>query len=129
MSKEIIETAAFKLPQGLPFCKGVKKRHHVYVSGAVSVDELGEFVGEGDIYKQTWQTLENILAVIKSAGGAIKDIVKVNICLKSMSDYEEMNKAYKAFFGEIPLPARTAIEAKLVYDHFLVEIDAVGILG
>ena len=79
MAKEVLETAEFKLPLGLPFSKGIKKGDHIFVSGSASFNERGEFVGEDDIYKQTQQTLKNILAVIKSAGGTIEDIVKINI--------------------------------------------------
>ena len=128
MTKEIIETTEFKLPPGLPFSKGIKKGKYIHVSGSASLNERGEFVGEGDVYKQTQQTLKNILAVVKSAGGTIEDIVKMNVYLKSMADYDRMNQAYKEFFGDVPMPARTAIEAKLVYDYFLVEIEAEAIL-
>ncbi|NIO09126.1 MAG: hypothetical protein GTO40_14385, partial [Deltaproteobacteria bacterium] len=94
MSKQVIETTKFKLPPGLPFPKGIRKGNHIYVSGTVSLNEAGEFVGEGDIYQQTRQTLENVIAVVESAGGSVEDIVKINIFLKSISDYETMNRAY-----------------------------------
>ena len=128
MTKEILETAEFKLPPGLPFSKGVKKGNHIFVSGSASFNGEGEFVGEGNIYKQTQQTLKNILAVVKRAGGNIEDIVKINIYLKDKSDWGILNQAYKDFFGNLPMPARTAIEANLTQDSFLVEIDAEAIL-
>jgi len=128
MAKEVLETAEFKLPLGLPFSKGIKKGDHIFVSGSASFNERGEFVGEDDIYKQTQQTLKNILAVIKSAGGTIEDIVKINIYLNSKSDWGILNQAYKDFFGNLPMPARTTIETNLTQDNFLVEIDAEAIL-
>ena len=128
MAKEVLETAEFKLPLGLPFSKGIKKGDHIFVSGSASFNERGEFVGEDDIYKQTQQTLKNILAVIKSAGGNIEDVVKINIYLKSKSDWGILNQAYKDFFGNLPMPARTTIETNLTQDNFLVEIDAEAIL-
>ncbi len=60
MAKETIETAKIKLPPGLPFSKGIRKGHHVYMSGAVSFNEKGEFVGERDIYQQTFQVLKDL---------------------------------------------------------------------
>jgi len=128
MSKEIIETAEFKLPPGLPFSKGIKKGHHVYVSGTISFNEKGEFVGEGDIYKQTQRTLQNVVAVVEEAGGTVEDIVKINIFLRSISDFDGMNRAYTDFFGTASFPARTTIEAKLAREAFLIEIDAEAIL-
>ncbi len=128
MAKEIIETAGYKLPPGLPFSKGIKKGHHVYVSGATPFNEKGEFVGEGDVFKQTKQTLQNVLEVVESAGGSIEDIVRMRVYLKSASDFEAMNQAYRDFFGNVPFPARTTIEANLALEQLLVEIDADAIL-
>jgi 2-iminobutanoate/2-iminopropanoate deaminase len=128
MPKQIIETAKFKLPPGLPFSKGVKKGKYVLISGTASFDEHGEFIGKEDVYKQTRQTLKNVLAIVEEAGGSIDDIVKINIYLKSASYYEDMNNAYKSFFAAVSMPARTTIEANLAYEDFLVEIDAEAIL-
>jgi len=128
MRKQVIKSAKFKLPPGLPFSKGVKKGHHLYVSGTTSFNEEGEFVGEGDVYKQTQQTLHNVASVVESAGGTFEDIVKINIFLKSASDFETMNRAYRDFFGETSFPARTTIEANLAWESFLIEIEAEAIL-
>ena len=91
-------------------------------------DEKGEFIGEGDIYKQTIQVLKDLVAVVESGGGTIEDIVQTRVFLKSMSDLDTMNQAYKDFFGSTPYPARTTIEVSLALESFLVEIDAVVIL-
>ncbi|NIO03775.1 MAG: hypothetical protein GTN74_03940 [Proteobacteria bacterium] len=128
MAKKVIETGKFILPPGLPFSKGIKKGHHVYVSGTTSFNEKSEFVGQGDTYEQTQQTLKNVVAVVESAGGTIDDIVKVNVFLKSISDFEAMNRAYKELFGKGPYPARTTTEANLAQERFLVELDAEAIV-
>jgi len=128
MPKECVETSRFILPPGLPFSKGVKKGNHIYVSGTTSLNEKGKFVGIGDIGKQTRQTLENVIAVVESAGGTAEDIVKINIYLKSISDFEAMNRVYMEFFHMSCFPARTTVEANLAHEHFLIEIDAEAIL-
>jgi 2-iminobutanoate/2-iminopropanoate deaminase len=128
MSKQVIETAKFRLPPGLPFPKGIRKGNHIYVSGTVSLNEEGKLVGKGDIYQQTRQTLENLIAVVESAGGSVEDIVKINIFLKSISDFETMNRAYAEFFANTSFPARTTVEANLAHEQFLIEIEAEAIL-
>src|SRR5438445_466710 len=40
----------------------------VYVAGQVSIDPSGEFVGEGDIRRQTEQVFENLSAVLEAEG-------------------------------------------------------------
>jgi reactive intermediate/imine deaminase len=128
MPKETIETTQFKLPHGLPFSKGVKKGNYLFISGTTAFDERGEFVGKEDIYRQTQQTLRNVLAIVEEAGGNIDDILKINVYLKSASHYGGMNEAYKDFFAGVSMPARTTIETNLAFEDFLVEIDAEAIL-
>jgi reactive intermediate/imine deaminase len=129
MSKEAIDIQEYKLPPGLPLSKGIKKGNLVYVSGSLAFNEDGEFVGEGDIYAQTMQTLKVIGAIVEKAGGTVDDIVKVNVYLKTFADFEGMNRAYKDFFGETTMPARTTTGVKLAQDRFLIEIDAEAVLG
>ena len=128
MPKHVIEADEFRLTAELPFSKAIKKGHHLYISGTASFNERGEFVGKDDVYRQTQQTLQNILALIRKAGGTIEHIVKIQVYLKSISDYEVMNQAYRVFFGKVSFPARTTVEANLVCEDFLVEMDAEAIL-
>jgi len=128
MLKNVIDTPKMKLPSGLPFSKAIKKANHVYISGTTSFNELGEFVGEGNIREQTEQVLKNVLALVESAGGNIEDIVKINIYLKSISDFDSMNQVYKEFFSSVSFPSRTTIQAELAQERFMIEVEAEAIL-
>jgi 2-iminobutanoate/2-iminopropanoate deaminase len=67
--------------------------------------------------------------VIEAAGGTLDDIVKISVFLRSVTDFEEMNRAYKDFFGDVSYPARTTVGVKLAQERMLVEIDAEAVLG
>ena len=45
--------------------------------------------------------------------------------LRNIDDFQAMNRAYAAFFGEHK-PARTTIEAKFHKSEMLVEVDCVA---
>jgi len=47
------------------------------------------------------QTLKNIAAVLEAAGSDFTKIVKLNVYLKSYSDFVEMNEVYITHFGEV----------------------------
>jgi 2-iminobutanoate/2-iminopropanoate deaminase len=51
--------------------------------------------------------------------------VKVSMFLRDIGDFQAMNRAYAAFFGEHK-PARTTIESKFHKSEMLVEIDCVA---
>lgn len=62
----------------------------------------------GDIYSQAKQILESFSVMLESAGSDLGHILHVNIFLKNMQDFEELNRAYVEIMGS-HLPARTVI--------------------
>jgi len=52
-------------------------------------------------------------------------VVKVNIYLKNMDDFDAMNEVYEKFLPS-PKPARTCIQAGRLPRDFDVEIEAVA---
>ena len=57
---------------------------------------------------QTRRCFANLFAVLREVGLDESDVVKVNIYLTDMGDFEEMNTAYREQFRE-PYPARTTV--------------------
>jgi len=112
-----------------PYSQGVRAGDTVYVSGYGPVDpETGEVV-DGDIQDQTVQVLENIAAVVDEAGGdGLADVVKVTVYLTDLTDYERVNAAYGARFGENP-PARVCVEVSRLPEDVRVELDAIAVVG
>jgi reactive intermediate/imine deaminase len=112
-----------------PYSQGVRAGDTVYISGYGPVDpETGEVV-DGDIQDQTAQVLENIAAVVDEAGGdGLADVVKVTVYLTDLADYERVNAAYGARFGENP-PARVCVEVSRLPDDVRVELDAIAVVG
>ncbi|TYL39025.1 reactive intermediate/imine deaminase [Natronococcus pandeyae] len=112
-----------------PYSQGVRAGETLYVSGYGPVDpESGEAV-EGDIEDQTERVLENIAAVVDEAGGdGLADVVKVTVYLTDLADYERVNEAYGAQFGDEP-PARVCVEVSRLPEDVRVEMDATAYLG
>ena len=112
-----------------PYSQGVRAGDTLYVSGYGPVDpDTGEAV-TGDIEAQTEQVLENIAAVVSEAGGdGLADIVKVTVYLTDLEDYERVNEAYGAQFGDEP-PARVCVEVSRLPEDVRVELDATAYLG
>lgn len=52
-------------------------------------------LAEGGIAEHTEQCIKNLGNVLAAAGSTWEKVVKVNIYLKSMDDYAEMNKVYE----------------------------------
>ncbi|MFA9426340.1 Rid family detoxifying hydrolase [Natronorubrum sp. A-ect3] len=112
-----------------PYSQGVRAGDTLHVSGYGPVDpDTGEAV-DGEIEAQTERVLENIAAVVSEAGGdGLADVVKVTVYLTDLEDYERVNEAYGAQFGDEP-PARVCVEVSRLPEDVRVEMDATAYLG
>lgn len=111
-----------------PFVPGTQKGAIIFTSGQVAFDNNGNLVGLGDVKAQTLQVLKNIKLVIEEGGAKLNDVMKTTVFLSDMKDFTKMNEVYAEFFGNLK-PARSTIQAPLARSEFLVEIEAIAIIG
>ncbi len=70
---------------------------------------------------QVKQSLENLGAVLKSAGMDFSNVVNSNVYLTDIKNFQTMNKVYKSYFPSNP-PARTTIAVPALPGDSQVEI-------
>ncbi len=127
MAKTVVTPQGYGKPAA-PYSLATKSGNLVFVSGMVSINEKGELVGAGDIRAQTRQVLNNIRAAVVAAGGGLPDVTKTTIYLPDLADYAGMNEVYREFFAAEP-PARATVQAGLIKPEFLIEIEAIAVVG
>lgn len=109
----------------VPLSMGIATDEFLFVSGQVSMDlETGEFIS-GDVRTQTENTIENIRSILSAEGATLDDVVKTTVFLTDISDFDEMNDAYRDAFSE-PYPARSAIGIQDLAADIKLEIEAVA---
>jgi len=91
-----------------PYNHIAKVGQFISIGGTAGVNPQTRQLAGSDVYSQTKQILESFRVMLQSVGSDLDHIVHVNIFLKNMSDFEEMNEAYIAVMGE-HRPARTVI--------------------
>lgn len=102
--------ATDRAPKALgPYSQAIRAGDTVYVSGQVPIDPTTGRLIEGGIREQTRQTIANIIAIVRSAGGSINSIVQVTVFLANWDDFPAMNEVYMELFRE-PYPARSTIQ-------------------
>ena len=83
---------------------------------------------EGDITVHTEHVLESIKRQLEAAGSSMDKVLKCNVYLNDLKDYDGMNKVFKGKFGDEP-PVRTTIAAAGgIPGNSLVEIDVIATL-
>jgi 2-iminobutanoate/2-iminopropanoate deaminase len=108
-----------------PYSAGiVAEGRFLFVAGQVAARD-GELV-TGPIEEQTELAIENLKAVLSSAGASLADVVRCGVFLADLADFGAMNDVYTRHFPD-PLPARTTVQVGLP-GGLKVEIDCVAVL-
>jgi 2-iminobutanoate/2-iminopropanoate deaminase len=91
-----------------PYSHIAKAGPFINLSGTPGVDPAtGEMAGP-DAYSQARQVLINLRTMLESVGATLTNVMHVNVFLKNVDDFAEMNRAYAEVFGA-HYPARTVI--------------------
>lgn len=93
-----------------PYSHAVDGGDYIFFSGQTAMNSLGEEGKslKGDIQAQTKEVFKNLNEVMTEAGVTSNQIVKVNVYLTTMANFDAMNEIYQNFF-EAPYPARTCV--------------------
>lgn len=91
-----------------PYSHAVDAGDYVYFSGQTAKNAINAADMTGNIAAQTQQCFENLFAVMTQAGLTSDDVVKVNVYLTTMKNFDAMNAVYKTQFTA-PYPARTCV--------------------
>lgn len=104
----------------------------ILISGTASIDEQGRTCHAGDFRAQVLRTYRNITALLDAAHATWHDVVRTTCYLRDIErDYRDFNEIRTAFFDWLrldPLPASTAVQARLCREDLLVEIEATAIV-
>ena len=111
----------------LPHSPGIRAGDFIFLSGMLSTDpETGER-SPGTMAHETRQTLANMRHLLESAGSSLERVVKINILLYDMLEFENMNRVYREFFPKDP-PARTTCGVQLSAG-MKIEIECIALAG
>ena len=124
------------LPEGWPRPKGyangvVASGRQVFIAGMIGWDSQGVFHTD-DFAEQTRQALQNIVDVLREAGGKPEHIVRMTWYVLDRREYlaagREVGKAYRDIIGSYNA-AMSAVEVRaLMEDRARVEIEATAVI-
>ena len=110
-----------------PYSQAIRCGQFVYTSGQIALDpSSGELVG-ADVQAQTHRVLQNLQAVLTSAGSSLASVVKTTVFLAHMSDFQAMNAVYASYFTGVA-PASSTVAVAELPRKALVEIECVALI-
>lgn len=134
VSPEPVNPPALGKPVG--YSHGIKAGHFLFVSGQVGArpDKDGKLrVVSADFARQFEVALENVLEVVRAAGGQPASLTELTVFVTDLAAYEAarpaIGEAWKRHLGRY-YPAVTLVQVAGLYEPgSLVEIRAVAFLG
>lgn len=124
--KTIINTPKAPAPIG-PYNQATLIKDTLYISGQIPIDPATGQLVEGDIKKETKQSMENLKAILEEAGMTFENVVKTSIFIADMNQFAEINEVYGAYFDADTAPARETVEVANLPKFVNVEISMIAV--
>lgn len=124
MPKKTIHTDQAPAAIG-PYAQALRVGNLIYTAGQGGLDPATGKLVEGDVEAQAEQAMRNLAAVLAAADSSFEQVVKTNIYLRYIKDFEAVNEVYARFF-EGQYPARSTIAAAALPMGALVEIEMIA---
>jgi len=107
-------------------CRAVRCGDRIWVSGTTAT-QGSRVIGGGDPAAQLHFVIDKIEGTIESLGGQLKDVIRIRVYVRNMSDWEAVVRVLGERFKNIQ-PANTLTQSSPVGDEFLVEMEAEAII-
>ena len=108
-----------------PYAQAVAAGDLVFCSGQVGLDPASGRLVLGGVAAETARALENLAAVLSTAGLGLGDVVKTTVYLVDLADLAAVNEVYARNFLA-PYPARATVGVAALPAGARVEIEAVA---
>jgi 2-iminobutanoate/2-iminopropanoate deaminase len=109
-----------------PYSQAIVAGELVFCSGQIPLDPATGQLVQGDIAVQTARVIDNLAAVLGSAGSGLAQVVKTTVFLADIGDFNAMNEAYGLKFGS-HRPARSTFQVAALPRGARIEIECVAV--
>jgi aryl-alcohol dehydrogenase-like predicted oxidoreductase/enamine deaminase RidA (YjgF/YER057c/UK114 family) len=109
------------------YSRAVRSGNRIWVSGTTATHR-DRLIGGTDAAAQTHFVIDKIEGALQSLGARLEDVVRTRIFVQRRSDWEAVARAHGERFAAIR-PANTLVEAPLIGEQYLVEMEAEADVG
>ena len=115
-------------PPGGHYSHAVVANGFVFISGQLPINPAGEKLNQASFEEQARQVLSNVQAALEAAGSSVANLAQVRVYVTDIEQWPAFNRLYLAWAGAAP-PARAVVPVPLLHHGFLIEVEAVGVVG
>ena len=123
MLKEPIQTN--KAPKAIgAYSQAIKSGEFLFISGQIPLNPETMEIVDSSFEDSAQRVISNLENICKEAGASLDDIVKLNIYLLDLENFDTLNKIMEERFSE-PFPARATVEVARLPKDVMIEMDAI----
>ena len=108
------------------FSRAVRVGDRILVSGTTATHG-DRAIGGADPAAQTHFVIDKIEGALQSLGGRLEDVVRTRVYIQRQEDWESVARVHGERFRDI-LPANTLVQATIIGDEYLVEMEAEAVV-
>lgn len=121
------EVKTNKAPNALgPYSQAIIAGDFILCSGQIGLDPTTGQLVDGGIKEQTNQVIRNLKSVLEATESGLDKVVKCEVFLHNLEDFELVNEIYSEHFSQQPYPARVCFEVAKLPKNALIEISCVA---
>jgi len=110
------------------YCQARRVGEMVFVSGQLSHDDKGKFIGTGDFEKQARQTYDNITKILRKLGASLDNVVFETVYITDMkSQSATLSKVHKEYFPKCQVTSTSVEISRLSFKEQMIEVNAIAI--
>lgn len=134
MSESIQKIETKQAPQALgPYSQAISvnitNSRLLFISGQLPLNPATGKLVDGGIEEATKQVFDNLEAILMAGNSSLSQVVRVEVFLKDLNDFQKMNEEYKKRFTNANFPARQTVQvARLPLDASL-EISCIAVVN
>ena len=109
------------------YARAVKTGNQIFVSGTTATHG-NTIIGGKDPAAQTHFVIDKIEGALNSLDAKLEDVVRTKVFINNIEQWEAIARAHGERFAHIQ-PANTMVEAKLIGNGYLVEIEVDAVIN
>ena len=109
-----------------PYSQAIVSNGLVFTSGQIGLNPKTNKFESRDFENEAIQVFENISAILIDSGSSMNRIVKINIFLTDLSNFDKLNDIMDNIFDNDNLPSRSTIEVSALPKGAAIEVDAIA---
>ena len=112
-----------------PYSQAVISNGFIFTSGQIGLNPKTNDFQSRDFEIEANQVFKNIEALLKDSGSSIDNVIKMNIFLTDLSNFDKLNEIMCRIFDNDNLPSRSTVEVSALPKGAAIEIDVIAELA